>query len=260
MTATLPGKSGLEEKKLPAICLNYFIFPFIKLRLSPPFGERLDQAFVGALQGKNSAECLLMFRDPHEKTPSKFIGMLDVGTVASIERSGDDFDVAGLYRANVLSFEKDRQRKRLGWTTIEKRPDVPAYEEVENNLQHSELPMLLGCVESILRLLKEIHEKIVISDEESKKFKERLEGQIRRLKNELREPYTPYQICWYVPGITLDHISDLYKTKILLEDRVADRLQLVMEALQMEKRILVLQNGLLSEDVGGLDKCDPGGK
>lgn len=248
-TQVLSSGGSSPEKKLPVVTFNCFVFPFVQFEIGPPFTEGFKEAIEHALNGRNGCECLAMFKDPRDNMPSKFAGLLDVGVVLSIERSGDDIVITGAYRANVLTFERDKKIKKLGWATIEPRPDIPLQEEVEHNLEHVELPMLLGCVETILRLLKEINRKVIPNDEESKYFKEKLEKQILNLQNERREPYTPYQICWYVPGTTFDCISDRYKVKMLLEDRAVDRLQLVIEALQLEKKILTLQNGLQSDMV-----------
>jgi len=209
-----------NELVLPVIVLQTTVlFPSTFLKINEQFQKQTPLKLLA-----DETKYLTLKNDaPNAVGPGR---LWEIGCVCSLQKKDDDFWLSGESRAEVIKIWLDKKR-RLLVASIRELEDIPTVGE----LTDAELPMLFGCVESILRFFRKWQEKVPENEAElHKKIKER----IVRIESERRQKETIYSLPWHVLVVFSDFFSFDFKEEMLRTNKVIDRLLSVAEKLQRE--------------------------
>ncbi|OGN03654.1 MAG: hypothetical protein A2831_02100 [Candidatus Yanofskybacteria bacterium RIFCSPHIGHO2_01_FULL_44_17] len=224
----MPEPQDKADLRLPIISFSgHSIFPQTFFLLKPEPKSRTAK-LIGRVLKSLPPKCLVVVQDSGHRYDDPD-GISAVGVVTKLFSQEDRVKFSAEYRAGLsnLVYEPGEQMWSARVTRLRDEP-----EEKGLDIGNSELPMILGCIESIYYLFLEIK-----GLERDPDLLEKINGYIEKLKLNRREKETAYYLPWHIL-IDFRHLPEDIKRWALRTDSVVERLQIIVDALKAEKSIL----------------------
>lgn len=225
------GKETTNLAKKPKLLIlpfsSHIVFPCTYCWMA--VSEKLfNRHIIERVLQTNPPECLIVVQNLNlaENDPKRFS---NIGVVVNVKVEGSKINFFAQYRAGIEEPEYDPKRRSWSANAL-KLPDVPELQELSDS--HSDLSMILGCVESIFILLQDLAPLI-----KDKQLAQKIKDLLSNLKFARREKERAYSLPWHVL-IDFRHLPDRVQSSMLAADSILERLQIVVDILKLEKQIL----------------------
>lgn len=236
-------EQSVDEQTLTVFpLLSHSIYPHTFFLIKPGQSQK---TLIEKICRNDPPQCMVVVQnlDKKKTDPDSFD---KIGIVSTVEVDGEAFKFSAKWRAEIKSLSY-YPKQGIWKADVLRLLDSPELTKLTDD--HHDLPMIFGAMESILRLLLDLKNLVKRGED----LADRLDEQIKKLKQTRREKETAYSLPWHVL-IDFQHLAEEVKGKMLKTDSVMERLQFLIDILKSEKTILINAQVLAEDDPEGLGK------